>query len=93
MEPVPDIRALAQNGCLDMVMLTSASSADGFVQMTRGLDYSGIHAVCIGRMTAQRAAFYGMQVHVCEQETIESMADAAVQLQRIGKICRKPDGF
>lgn len=93
MEPVPDIRALAQNGCFDMVMLTSASSADGFVQMTRGLDYSGIHAVCIGRMTAQRAAFYGMQVHVCEQETIESMADAAVQLQRSGKICRKPDGF
>ncbi len=64
----------------DMVMFTSASAVRGFVQMAQGADYAKIHAVCIGRMTADQAAYYGMQVHLAEQETVESMTKAALQL-------------
>ena len=64
----------------DMVMFTSASAVRGFVQMAQGADYAKIHAVCIGRMTADQAAYYGMQVHLAEQETVESMTQAALQL-------------
>lgn len=64
----------------DMVMFTSASAVRGFVQMTKGLDYTKVCAVCIGRMTADQASAYGMCVHTAEKETVESMAEAAVQL-------------
>lgn len=64
----------------DMVMFTSASAVRGFVQMTKGLDYTKVCAVCIGRMTADQASAYGMCVHLAEKETVESMAEEAVQL-------------
>ncbi len=65
-----------------MVMFTSASSVRGFVHMTKGADYSNVRAVCIGRVTANQAAAYGMQVYQAEKETMESMAEAAVKLQQ-----------
>lgn len=64
----------------EMVFFTSASTVRGFVQMTEGMDYTRVHAVCIGQMTAGQAAAYGMQVTVADRETVESMADAAVSL-------------
>lgn len=73
---------LIQDGRADMVMFTSASTVRGFVQMTEGWDYAAVRAVCIGKMTADQAAFYGMQVHLAEKETIESMTEAALKLHR-----------
>lgn len=75
------IKILLDNGQIDLVMFTSASAVRGFVSMTEGVDYTKIHAVCIGQMTAGEASAYGMQVHVAEKETIESMVQAAVELQ------------
>ena len=37
-------------------------------------------AVCIGQMTADQALTYGMRVQIAEIETVESMAEKAVQL-------------
>lgn len=75
------IKILLDNWQIDLVMFTSASAVRGFVSMTEGVDYTKIHAVCIGQMTAGEASAYGMQVHVAEKETIESMVQAAVELQ------------
>lgn len=76
------IKTLAEDGQISMVMFTSASSVRGFVRMTKGADYSNVRAVCIGHVTANQAAAYGMQVYQAEKETMESMAEAAVKLQQ-----------
>lgn len=75
-------KTLVESGQIAMVMFTSASSVRGFVHMTKGADYSNVRAVCIGRVTANQAAGYGMQVYQAEKETMESMAEAAVKLQQ-----------
>lgn len=79
-EILPDLKIWMENGGIDMVMFTSASTVRGFVQMVPGLDCSKVQAVCIGEMTAEQAAFYGMQVHCADKESIESMADTALKL-------------
>lgn len=78
----PYLNALFRDGQIEMVMFTSASTVRGFVKMTEGTDYTKVRALCIGQMTADQAAAYGMQVHLSEKETMESMAEAAVQLHR-----------
>lgn len=65
---------------IEMVTFTSASTVRGFVKMAEGMDYTKIRALCIGRMTADQASAYGMQVYLSEKETVESMAEAAVKL-------------
>ncbi len=77
-----DLKTWIENGWIDMAMFTSASTVRGFMRMVPGLDAAKVHAVCIGEMTAEQAAFYGMQVHLAQKETMESMAAAALQLHR-----------
>lgn len=74
------LKALLEEGGIDFVMFTSASAVRGFAERAKGADFSKVHAVCIGQMTAQQAASYGMQVYLSEKETIESMVQKAVQL-------------
>lgn len=76
------LKNLPADGGIDMVMFTSASTVRGFVQMTAGADYTKIRAVCIGQMTAAQASDYGMQVYVAEKETLESMVETAIQIQK-----------
>lgn len=81
-DAVPDayLKALLEEGEIDLVMFTSASTVRGFVAMTQGVDYTRVRAVCIGKMTAEQAAFYGMQVYMSEKETVESMVRCAKRL-------------
>lgn len=76
-----DVKTFIENGQVDMAMFTSASTVQGFVRMAEGMDYAKIHAVCIGRTTASQASAYGMQVHLAQKETVESMVQTAVLLQ------------
>ncbi len=78
--------AWLDEGEIDLVMFTSASTVRGFVEMTQGADYTKVRAVCIGQVTADQAALYGMQVHICEKETIEHMADCAAELFKTMKL-------
>ncbi len=75
-------KALLESGQIDMVMFTSASTVRGFMRLAAGLDVSKVRAVCIGSMTAAQACVYGMQVYQAQKETVESMVQAAVQVQQ-----------
>lgn len=75
----PRIRTLLEDGKIDLVTFTSASTVTGFVQSMEGLDFSTITSVCIGQQTARQAASYGMRVLVSEQATVRSMADLISQ--------------
>ncbi|MDE7312570.1 MAG: uroporphyrinogen-III C-methyltransferase [Eubacterium sp.] len=79
METNAYLRALLEEGEIDLVMFTSASTVRGFAAMAQGADYTKVNAVCIGEMTAKQACFYGMQAYLSEKETIESMVQAAVR--------------
>lgn len=68
-----------ENGEVDAVTFTSASTVRGFVQGMALEDYSGIQAVCIGRQTAEEARKYGMQVCISEEASIDSMVKRIVE--------------
>ena len=80
------LKTWLDEGEIDLVMFTSASTVRGFVEMTQGADYTKVRAVCIGQVTADQAALYGMQVHICEKETVLHMADCAAELFKTMKL-------
>ena len=50
-----------ETGSVDCVVFTSASTVKGFVEGTKGLDYTKVKAACIGKQTKAAADAYGMQ--------------------------------
>ena len=40
-----------EEGTIDLAVFTSASTVKGFVESTKGLDYSRVRAACIGKQT------------------------------------------
>lgn len=81
-EMLTEVKMLLETGRIEMVMFTSASTVCGFMRLLEGVDCTKIRAVCIGQMTAEQAAGYGMQVFQAQMETIESMVDTAVLLHQ-----------
>lgn len=71
---------------IDGVFFTSASTVTGFVKANPKVSYEKIPAFCIGQMTANRAAEYGMNIKIAEEATIESMIALAKQEAK-SKIC------
>lgn len=69
------IQSLFENGEIDAVTFTSASTVKGFVNAVGDLDYKKIQAVCIGEQTAAEAEKYGMQIHVSQKASIDSMVE------------------
>ena len=77
--PVPDseaLRHLARG--VDLVTLTSPSTAEGLAALTRGrVDLDSLQAVCIGPVTAAAAVRLGFPVvGVAETHTIEGLVQA-----------------
>ena len=60
-------------GNIDCVVFTSASTVKGFVEGTKGMDYTGIRAACIGKQTKAAADAYGMHTYMAEKATIDSL--------------------
>ncbi len=77
--PAPDPEALRQlaHG-VDLVTLTSPSTAEGLAALTRGrVDLDSLQAVCIGPVTAAAAARLGFPiVGVAETHTVEGLVQA-----------------
>lgn len=65
---------------VDYVAFTSASTVRGFVKMAEGTDFTKVKAVCIGEQTAQEAQKHGMQTHIAEKASIDSMVDCFLSL-------------
>ena len=74
------IRELLEQGRIDAVTFTSASTVRGFTGAVECADYTGIRAVCIGEQTAAEAAKYGTQIQVSDQASMDAMVGKIVEL-------------
>ena len=74
------VRELLEQGRIDAVTFTSASTVRGFTGALECADYTGIRAVCIGEQTAAEAAKYGMQIQVSDQASMDAMVRKIVEL-------------
>lgn len=65
-----------EEGKIDYVTFTSASTVRGFVKtMKEAVDLRQIHALCIGRKTQEEARSFGMRTEVSEEATTDSMIE------------------
>ncbi len=69
------IAGLFNNGEIDAVTFTSASTVKGFVDTMQLDSYRDILAICIGERTAEAAAEYGMQIRISKEASIKSMIE------------------
>lgn len=71
-----------ESGSVDCAVFTSASTVRGFVEGTRGLDYTTVRAACIGKQTKAAADSYGMQTFMAEKATIDSLIELVEKMKR-----------
>ena len=67
---------------LETVVFTSASTVKGFVEGTKGLDYTKVKAACIGKQTKAAADAYGMQTRMAKKATIESLIELVEEMKQ-----------
>ena len=78
-----DEKAEFDTGTVDYAVFTSASTVRGFVQAVKGIDFSKVKAVCIGRQTKAAADELGMETYMAEQATMDSVVSC------VEKLCRE----
>lgn len=66
---------------IDYAVFSSASTVEGFTKALP-MDFSSIHAICIGNVTAEKAKSYGMKVEVAEKATIDSLIEKVIEVAR-----------
>ena len=79
--PIIDEKKEFETGSVDCVVFTSASTVKGFVEGTKGLDYTKVTAACIGKQTKACADSYGMKTRMAEEATIESLIALVEQMK------------
>ena len=78
-----DEKAEFDTGTVDYAVFTSASTVRGFVQAVKGIDFSKVKAVCIGRQTKAAADELGMETYMAEKATMDSVVSC------VEKLCRE----
>ena len=76
-----DPRKELKAGNIDCVVFTSASTVKGFVESTKGADYSGLVAACIGKQTKAAADQFGMETYMSEKATISCLIDLVEKIK------------
>ena len=76
-------KAEFDTGTVDYAVFTSASTVRGFAQAVKGIDFSKVKAVCIGRQTKAAADELGMETYMAEQATMDSVVSC------VEKLCRE----
>ena len=79
---VISIEQEVEEGSLDYVTFTSASTVKSFVEMAGKISYKKVKAVCIGAKTAEAAQKYGMETFISKEATIDSMVEKIVELSQ-----------
>lgn len=69
------VKKAFDEGEVDYVTFTSASTVSGFVETMEDIDFKEIKAICIGEQTASKAREYGMQVAISKEASMESMVE------------------
>lgn len=77
-----DEKAAFENGEIDCVVFTSASTVKGFAESTKGIDYTKVRAACIGRQTKEAADALGMKTYMAKQATIDSLIELVEEMKR-----------
>lgn len=67
-------------GHIDYAVFTSASTVKGFAEATKGLEYSLVQAVCIGRQTKAAAEALGMKTYMAEKPTMDAVVEKVIEL-------------
>lgn len=76
-----ELRAQLEEGKLELVSFTSASTVKGFVSTVGAdADFSRITGVCIGEQTAAEAKKYGIPVRIAHRATIEALVTCAQEV-------------
>lgn len=68
-------------GTIDCAVFTSASTVKGFVESTRGLDYTKVKAACIGKQTKAAADAYGMETYMAKKATMDSLLELVIEMK------------
>ncbi|MDO4519228.1 MAG: uroporphyrinogen-III C-methyltransferase [Eubacteriales bacterium] len=76
-----DEKTCFENNEIDCVIFTSASTVKGFVEATKGIDYSKVTAACIGKQTKAAADQYNMKTFMSEKATIESLIELVEKMK------------
>ncbi|MCQ2510824.1 MAG: uroporphyrinogen-III C-methyltransferase [Lachnospiraceae bacterium] len=76
---------LFEEGKMTCAVFTSASTVKGFVEATKGLDYTKVTAACIGKQTKAAADAYGMQTWMAKKATIDSVVELVEEIHRSKK--------
>ena len=71
---------LLQDGGIDGVTFTSASTVTGFTQFMGDMDYSGLTAICIGEQTALAAQACGMKTVTASKASMDAMTEKIIEL-------------
>lgn len=79
---VIDEKAVFENGEIDCVVFTSASTVKGFAESVEGIDYTKVRAACIGKQTKAAADALGMQTYMAERATIDSLIALVEEMKR-----------
>ena len=64
---------------IDYAVFSSASTVEGFTKALP-MDFSKVHAICIGDMTAEAARAHGMKVDVSNMATIDSLVEKVIEI-------------
>lgn len=73
------IAAAFDNGEIDYVTFTSASTVKGFISIFENVNFQKVKAVCIGDKTAEEALKYNMDITVSKDATVDSLAEAILK--------------
>lgn len=76
-----------EQGKIDCAVFTSASTVRGFVEATKGLDYTKVKAACIGKQTCAQAKKYGMQTWTAEKATMDSLTELVMKMKGECETC------
>ena len=79
-----EIVEIVRSGEYDVVMFTSASAVEGFVDRLRGTKLQGVHALCIGEQTAAAARKYDMEISISETASLDSMVQELIKISESG---------
>ena len=81
---VERILAQFEEGKIDAVTFTSASTVRGFVNMMDGrMNLKHVRALCIGRKTEEEARSFGMWTITSQEATVESMIETLLEAETI----------
>ncbi len=72
---VLDEHAAMESHPFDLAVFTSASTVKGFTESLKGMDFTKVNAVCIGKQTEAAAKEYGMKTWTASKATLKDLVE------------------